>query len=426
MAQSQRQVDVHQDELCPPNKRYALMDANKKIDLDNPTMDLLGAVLAYFEGRWIKFSEMAPFFLNDLGFTLELRFPSNFKTTGLVQQWQTLGKMFARCLTTRATSHDQLPLLSMQMLYFFVNNVHTDYAELLWEGLHYLLEHPSTLIHYPIFIKLIVGHYMTSYPEISRRVCDKYHNLEHDEMVKSVFNSRKNKVDVGMNIPSSMIIDEMKRIENYRMYAEAFRVDVPTTQSQLTESTQGMHRITSAPMIPIPDVNERESSAQQKSIVITSIGEQKSRDAFEAQQNVEKVNEHLIAEEIEQLVEGTGNENADENGFEFVIEKLMAWSGTDLKMAKLVMSSPNHPTSDIEDAFSSNFLDYTHTSPDYFPSSSGNISPDPSDNLSKYLLALLAISPFHDMISDLEMTLEDIQDRRQLYMKNLMGHWYGY
>ncbi|GJW44479.1 hypothetical protein Tco_0073278 [Tanacetum coccineum] len=37
-----------------------------------------------------------------------------------------------------------------------------------------------------------------------------------------------------------------------------------------------------------------------------------------------------------------------------VTEHLMARSGTDLKMAKLVMSSPNHPTSDIEDAFSSN------------------------------------------------------------------------
>ncbi|GJR52137.1 retrovirus-related pol polyprotein from transposon TNT 1-94 [Tanacetum coccineum] len=35
MAQPQRQADVHQDELCPPNKRYALMDANKKIDLEN-------------------------------------------------------------------------------------------------------------------------------------------------------------------------------------------------------------------------------------------------------------------------------------------------------------------------------------------------------------------------------------------------------
>ncbi|GJY14703.1 hypothetical protein Tco_0385125 [Tanacetum coccineum] len=60
------------------------------------------------------------------------------------------------------------------------------------------------------------------------------------------------------------------------------------------------------------------------------------------------------------------------------------------------MSSPNHPTFDIEDAFSSNFPDYTPTSPDYFPVLPGNISPDPSDNLSKYLLASLAISTFHD------------------------------
>ncbi|GJT50451.1 hypothetical protein Tco_0976608 [Tanacetum coccineum] len=60
------------------------------------------------------------------------------------------------------------------------------------------------------------------------------------------------------------------------------------------------------------------------------------------------------------------------------------------------MSSPNHPTSDIKDAFSSNFSDYTPTLPDYFLVSPGNISPDPLDNLSKYLLASLAISPSHD------------------------------
>nr|GEZ32326.1 hypothetical protein [Tanacetum cinerariifolium] len=61
------------------------------------------------------------------------------------------------------------------------------------------------------------------------------------------------------------------------------------------------------------------------------------------------------------------------------------------------MSSPNHLTTDIEDAFSSNFLDYTTASPNYFLASPGNISPDPLDNLSKYLLASLANSPFHDM-----------------------------
>nr|GFA63308.1 hypothetical protein [Tanacetum cinerariifolium] len=54
------------------------------------------------------------------------------------------------------------------------------------------------------------------------------------------------------------------------------------------------------------------------------------------------------------------------------------------------MSSPNHATSNIEDAFSSNFSDYITASP-------GNISPDPPDNLSKYLFASLAISPFHNV-----------------------------
>ncbi|GKB80832.1 hypothetical protein Tco_0947727, partial [Tanacetum coccineum] len=35
MAQQQHTTDVHPDELCPPNKRYDLMDANKKVDLEH-------------------------------------------------------------------------------------------------------------------------------------------------------------------------------------------------------------------------------------------------------------------------------------------------------------------------------------------------------------------------------------------------------
>ncbi|GJT74460.1 hypothetical protein Tco_1041185 [Tanacetum coccineum] len=53
--------------------------------------------------------------------------------------------------------------------------------------------------------------------------------------------------------------------------------------------------------------------------------------------------------------------------------------------------------SDVEDAFSSiTTPNYTPASPDYSPASPGNTSPDLSDDLSKYLLASLAISPFHD------------------------------
>ncbi|GJX07726.1 hypothetical protein Tco_0195658 [Tanacetum coccineum] len=45
------------------------------------------------------------------------------------------------------------------------------------------------------------------------------------------------------------------------------------------------------------------------------------------------------------------------------------------------MSSPNHSTSDIEDAFSSmNILNYTLVSPDYFPASAGSRSFNSSEN----------------------------------------------
>ncbi|GJU86565.1 hypothetical protein Tco_1294111 [Tanacetum coccineum] len=152
-----------------------------------------------------KFSEMVPFYINNLGFT---------------------------------------------RMYCFVNNVHVDYADLLWEGFHYSLEHPTTLIPYPRFTKLIVSHYMTAFLKVSRRARDKYHNLEDDEMVKSIFNSGKNKAGVGIKIPSCMITDEMKLTENYRLYAAVFGVDVLTTQSQPIESTHGMHRTTSAPRTP--------------------------------------------------------------------------------------------------------------------------------------------------------------------------------
>nr|GFA53542.1 hypothetical protein [Tanacetum cinerariifolium] len=118
-----------------------------------------------------------------------------------------------------------------------------------------------TLIPYPRFTKLIVSHNITAFLEISRRAHDKYHNLDDDMMVKNIFNSGKHKVGVGMKIPSWMITNEMKLTENHQMY-------------------------------------------------------DKSHDEIEAKQNVQKVKEHLIAEEIEKLVEGAENvENVEVDSF---------------------------------------------------------------------------------------------------------------
>ncbi|GJY49923.1 hypothetical protein Tco_0439879 [Tanacetum coccineum] len=95
----------------------------------------------------------------------------------------------------------------------------------------------------------------------------------------------------------------------------------------------------------------------------------------------------------------------------------MARSGTDLKMAKLlasaaicqnggvidwyqeprVISSPNHPTSNIEDDFSSNFLDYIPASLDYVPASPGkNYSIFSNNSFGLVPIALATLLLFHD------------------------------
>nr|GFA16135.1 hypothetical protein [Tanacetum cinerariifolium] len=225
----------------------------------------------------------------------------------------------------------------MQMLYCFINNIHVDYAELLWEGIHYSLLHTTSSIPYPRFTKIIISHYMTNFPKISRRTRDKYHNLKDDDLIK-IYLIKGYKDNVGMKIPDWMIIEAMKQTEHYRMYAEVFGIDVPLIQSSPTESTQGMHRTPSTPRLPTSKVDAAESSVptrstviwlrlpQQKSIRLTppapvltvykadelilqdtlqvSLVEHKSRQEHEARENVALVEKHLASEEIEKMVEG--------------------------------------------------------------------------------------------------------------------------
>ncbi|GJY22989.1 hypothetical protein Tco_0396647 [Tanacetum coccineum] len=156
----------------------------------------------------------------------------------------------------------------------------------LWEGLHYSLHHPTSLIPYPRFTKIIISHYMTNFPMILRCSPDMYHNLKDDDIMKNIFNSGRYKDKVGMKIPAWMISEEMKHTEHYRMYVEVFGIYVPLTQSQPTESTQGTHRTPSAARSPNLNWIQEEQ---------------------EARENVELVNEHLESLEIEKMVEGPEN-----------------------------------------------------------------------------------------------------------------------
>ncbi|GJS52199.1 hypothetical protein Tco_0625561 [Tanacetum coccineum] len=60
------------------------------------------------------------------------------------------------------------------------------------------------------------------------------------------------------------------------------------------------------------------------------------------------------------------------------------------------MPSPNHPTSNMEDAFSSNFPNYLPASPDYIPTSPGKTYSSSSNSFGIVPLASLTLSLFHD------------------------------
>nr|GEX78747.1 hypothetical protein [Tanacetum cinerariifolium] len=60
------------------------------------------------------------------------------------------------------------------------------------------------------------------------------------------------------------------------------------------------------------------------------------------------------------------------------------------------MSSPNHPTSNIEDAFSTNFLDFIPASPDYVPASPRKTYSSSSNSFGVVPIASPTLLLFHD------------------------------
>nr|GEW10495.1 hypothetical protein [Tanacetum cinerariifolium] len=154
-------------------------------------------------------------------------------------------------------------------------------------------------------------------------------HVENDEVAEDEFinifstpvqdqgETSKNKEGAGMKIPDWILIDEIKQTDHYKMYAAIFLVDVLTTQSQPIESTEGTYSITNASRTPNLAITGGESSAQRKSTVTRLRVPPRRKDpetpiptAAEID-NVAKVKEHMVDEELDQMLEGVENVDMD-------------------------------------------------------------------------------------------------------------------
>ncbi|GJV66451.1 hypothetical protein Tco_1477279 [Tanacetum coccineum] len=265
MAQQQHAADVHPDELCPPNKRYDLMDANKKVDLDHVQCPSESKILTnIIKNHPLRFSIAAS---------------SSVPWIYMAQFWHTLKEDGSKYRLRFMLDKKELTLTLDDFRQIF----HLPQAT---ANNHNSFVPPPSFSDMVPFYKHLLG----------------------------FTNGGRHKNKVRTQIPAWMITDEMKQTKHYRMCAEVFEIDVPLTQSQPTESTQGTHRTPNAPrrstrLTPpatVPTMDKADEMILQDTLLV-SLTEHKSREEQEERENVALVDEHLAFEEIEKMMDGQEN-----------------------------------------------------------------------------------------------------------------------
>ncbi|GJR33938.1 hypothetical protein Tco_1209622 [Tanacetum coccineum] len=190
MAHQQPQQIISIDLLVPPNKQYDVAEAKKKIVLINPTCPpssrILGDILRQHPLCFsLIASALVPcIYIQQVWHTLKQDdLEDKFKFFIDTKEFMFSIDDFRRV--------DQPSIQIIRMLYCFRNNVHVDYAALVWEGLYYSYLHPIAVIPYP----------------------------------------RKKKEQLGMRILEWTLTEEMKQAKHYKLYDVEIGIDVPMTKS---------------------------------------------------------------------------------------------------------------------------------------------------------------------------------------------------
>ncbi|GJR30048.1 hypothetical protein Tco_1106280 [Tanacetum coccineum] len=183
-------------------------------------------------------------FMNRVGYQGVVDKVSAFFTKNLAQPWQTMFKVFNRCLTTRTSGHDQTKINILQLFHDVLNRTHVDYAALLWWDFMNNVFQKKEAIQYPHFIKLIIADLMKKFPNIPKRLKEDYHSIKDDVPLVSVYITG-NVLVRGMLIPDAFLTAEIRETHDFKDYETVFmKVDVPMNQPQPIVSTKGTHRIT--------------------------------------------------------------------------------------------------------------------------------------------------------------------------------------
>ncbi|GJU28986.1 hypothetical protein Tco_1172575, partial [Tanacetum coccineum] len=109
-------------------------------------------------------------FMNKVGYQGVVDKVSTFYMKNLAQPWQTMFKVFNRCLTTRTSGHDQTKINILQIFHAVINRTNVNYAALLWWDFINNVKQKKEAIQYPRFIKLIITDLMKKFLNGLKRI----------------------------------------------------------------------------------------------------------------------------------------------------------------------------------------------------------------------------------------------------------------
>ncbi|GJS31632.1 ribonuclease H-like domain-containing protein [Tanacetum coccineum] len=170
-------------------------------------------------------------FRNTVGYQGVVDKVSAFYTKNLAQPWQTIFKVFNRCLTTRTSGHDQIKINIFQLFHAVINQKNIDYAALLWWDFMNNVFQKKEAIQYPRFIKLIIAYLMKKFPNIPQRIDEDYHSIK--DVIPLEYETVFVGVDVLMNQPQPIISTQGTHRSTHRAHR------TPTVS---TASPQGKKR----------------------------------------------------------------------------------------------------------------------------------------------------------------------------------------
>ncbi|GJT37908.1 hypothetical protein Tco_0937773 [Tanacetum coccineum] len=182
-----------------------------------------------------------------------------------------------------------------------------------------------------IFLKIVgyEGIVDKKFHSIAQRLEENYHSIKDDIPLVSVYTTG-NVIMRGMLIPGEFLTDEIHATPEYKEYEKEFFKKPSTT-----------------PILPPSDDGERDEIAE---ATLLSLTMNKNGLAAEAQENVAKVQEKILEEDIEKIVEGE-----DENSY------ASAFADSVFKMTKILDDDNDDDKNDDNDDHDDHALEMSDT-----------------------------------------------------------------